>query len=55
MMALYMGYVEGGDVKKLGTADFAAYTAIELLKRGWLSEDKAKEILKHVTDLVLEI
>jgi hypothetical protein len=55
MMALYMSYVEGGDVDKLGTADFAAYAAIELLKGGWLSENKAKEILKRVTDLVLEI
>jgi hypothetical protein len=55
MMALYMGYVEGGDVEKLGTADYAAYAAVELLKEGWLPEDKAKEILKRVTDLVLEI
>jgi len=54
MVALYMRYVEGGDVEKLGTADFAAYAAVELLREMRISERKAKELLNQIADMVLE-
>ena len=54
LMALYMQYAEGGDVEKLGTADFAAYATMEFFVRGQLSRDAAEETLKKITDLALE-
>jgi hypothetical protein len=50
MVALYMQYVEGGDVEKLGAADFAAYAAVELLREGRMPVSKAKELLNQITN-----
>jgi len=54
LMALYMQYAEGGDVEKLGTADFAAYATMEFFARGRLSRDATEETLKKIADLALE-
>jgi hypothetical protein len=52
-MALYMEYVEGSDVEKLGAADFAVYAIIELLQRGRVDKAKAAETIGQITDWVL--
>jgi len=54
VVALYMQYVDGGDVERLGVADFAAYAATEFFAQSRLSESRAKEILQRLTDMVLE-
>jgi len=54
MMALYMEYVDGSDVQRLGVLDFAAYAVIKLYAQGRLTEGKAKEVLQRLADLVLE-
>jgi len=54
MVALYMRYVEGGDVEKLGVADLAAYATMEFFARGRLSRDATEETLKKIADLALE-
>jgi hypothetical protein len=54
VMALYMEYVENGDVERLGVADYAAYATIELYVQGRLPKDKAADVLRQVADLVLK-
>jgi hypothetical protein len=54
IMALYMEYVDGGDVERLGIADYATYTIIELYTQGRLPKDKTADVLKQVADLVLK-
>ena len=53
MMALYMEYVNGGDVERLGVADFAAYATVELLQRSRMDKAKAAETIDRITDWVL--
>ena len=53
MMALYMEYVEGGDVEKLGTAEFAVYAALAFLQRGRINRAEAAEAISRIADYIL--
>ncbi len=53
MMAFYMEYVDGGDVEKLGAAEFAVYAALALLQRGRIGRAEAAEAVGRITDWVL--
>jgi hypothetical protein len=53
MMALYMEYIDGSDVQRLGVLDFAAYAVLELLRRGWMPRSRAAELLSWFADQAL--
>ncbi len=53
MMAFYMEYVDGGDVEKLGAAEFAVYAALVLLQRRRIGRAEAAEAVSRITDWVL--
>ncbi len=50
IMAFYMEYVDGGDVEKLGAAEFAVYAALALLQRGRVGRAEAAEAVGRITD-----
>jgi hypothetical protein len=51
MVALYMEYVDGSDLQRLGILDFSAYAVLELLRRGRMARERAAELLSWVADL----
>jgi hypothetical protein len=53
MVALYMEYVEGGGVEKLGAAEFAVYAVLALLQRGRVGRAEAAEAISRIVDYVL--
>jgi hypothetical protein len=53
MMAFYMEYVDGGDVERLGAAEFAVYAALALLQRGRTGRTEAAEAIRRIADWVL--
>ncbi len=53
MMAFYMEYVNGGDVEKLGAAEFAVYAALTLLQRGRIDRTEAAEAVSRIVSWVL--
>ncbi len=53
MIAFHMEYVDGGDVERLGTAEFAVYAALALLQRGRIGRAEAAEAVSRITDWVL--
>ena len=53
MMALYMEYVDGGDVERLGSAEFAVYTTLMRLQRNRVGRAEAAEAISQITDRVL--
>jgi len=53
MVALYMEYVEGGGVERLGAAEFAVYAALALLQRGRVGRSEAAEAIGRIADWVL--
>jgi hypothetical protein len=55
MMTLYMEYVGGSDLQRLGILDFAAYAALELLRRGRINRDRAAKILNWIADQALTV
>jgi len=54
-MALYMEYVDGSDLRRLGTLDFTAYALLELLRRGRATREHVAKLLSWITDQVLEV
>jgi hypothetical protein len=53
LVMLYMEYVDRADWRQLDVLDFAAYAALELLRRGRMVRGKATELLKQITDQAL--
>ena len=53
MMALYMEYVDGGDVERLGSAEFAVYTTLMRLQRNRTGRAEAAEAISQIADRVL--
>ena len=49
MMALFMEYVEGGGVERLGAAEFAVYAMLALLQRGRVGRAEAAEAGSRTT------
>jgi len=54
-MALYMEYVDGSDLQRLGTLDFAAYALLELLRRGRATREHVAKLLNWIADQALEV
>jgi len=52
-MALYMEYVGGSDLQRLGTLDFAAYALLELLRRGRAAREHVAKLLSWIADQAL--
>jgi hypothetical protein len=52
-MALYMEYLDRSDWRQLDALDFAAYAALELLRRMRITRERAAELLKWITDQAL--
>ncbi len=52
--ALYMEYADGGDVEKLGAAEFAAYAVLVMLQRGRIFRNRAAKLIGLITDQVLK-
>ncbi len=52
--ALYMEYADGGDVERLGAADFAAYAVLVMLQRGRIFRNRAAKLIGSITDQVLK-
>jgi len=50
VMALYMEYVDGGDVERLGSAEFAVYTTLMRLQRNRMGRSEA---ISQIADRVL--
>ena len=53
MMAIYMGYVDGDDVEKLGAAELAVCATLALLQRGRMSKAEAAGAIGRIADWVL--
>ena len=53
MVTLYMEYVDGSDVQRLGALDFAAYAVLAMLQRGRVARNRAAELLKWFADQAL--
>jgi hypothetical protein len=53
MMAFHMEYVEGGDVERLGAAEFAVYATLVLLQKGRMGGAEAAEVISRIADWVL--
>jgi hypothetical protein len=52
-MALFMEYLDRPDWRQLDVLDFAAYAALELLRRMRITRERAAELLKWITDQAL--
>jgi len=52
-MALFMEYLDRPDWRQLDVLDFAAYAALELLRRMRITKERAVELLKWITDQAL--
>jgi len=53
-MAFYMEHIDGGDMRRLETLDFAAYAVLTMLQRGKMSRDQVVKLLSWVTDQALQ-
>jgi hypothetical protein len=53
MVALFMEYVDGGGVERLGAAEFAVYAVLALLQRGRVGRAEAAEAIGRIADWVL--
>ncbi len=53
-MALFMEYVDSSDWRRLDVLDFAAYAALELVRRGRMARDQAAKLLIWISDKALD-
>ncbi len=54
VVAFYMEYADGGNIERLGTAEFATYTVLTMLQRGQILRSRATKLISLITDQVLE-
>ena len=54
IMALYMEYVDSGDMRRLEVPDFAAYAVLVMLQRGRIARKNAAKLLGWIADQVLK-
>jgi len=54
IMALYMEYVDSGNMRRLEVPDFAAYAVLAMLQRGRITRKNAAKLLSWITDQVLK-